>query len=38
MRITISCQIPSCNLEFHDVTEYYGHLESHEAEKKMKKK
>lgn len=37
MRVTITCQTPNCSREFHDITEYYGHIESHELEKKMKK-
>ena len=33
-RSTMICQ--SCGKEYHDVAEYYEHVNSHEEEKKMK--
>ncbi len=37
-RTTLVCQVPTCRREFHDVAEYYDHVESHEMEKKRKEK
>ncbi len=37
MRVTLVCQTKSCGREFHDVSEYYAHVESHEMEKKLEK-
>jgi len=37
VRITITCQKKDCGKEFHDISEYYAHVNSHEEEEKVNK-
>jgi uncharacterized C2H2 Zn-finger protein len=37
-RTTLICQVPGCGKEYHDIAEYYEHVNSHEQLKGGKKR